>query len=54
MLTPPGRRVVLRSGRLYVFNFELEEENYGESWVSDNEVWTPDVQRLAGRDGKAV
>lgn len=53
MLTPPGRRVALRSGGLYVFNFELEEESYGESWVSDNEVWTPDVQSLAARDGKA-
>lgn len=37
---------------LYVFNFELEEENYGESWVSDNEVWSPDVQSLAARDGR--
>lgn len=54
MLTTPGRRAVLRSGRLHVFNFELEEENYGESWVSDNEVWTPDVQSLAVQDGKAV
>lgn len=54
MLTAPGRRAVLRSGPLYVFNFELEEESYGESWVSDNEVWSPDVQSLAARDGKAV
>lgn len=54
MLIPPGRRAVLRSRGLYVFNFELEEENYGESWVSDNEVWSPDVQSLAARDGKAV
>lgn len=54
MLIPPGRRAVLRSWGLYVFNFELEEENYGESWVSDNEVWSPDVQSLAERDGKAV
>lgn len=33
-----------------MFNFELEEENYGESWVSDNEVWSPDVQSLAEQD----
>jgi len=47
MLPAPGRRAALRSGRLHVFNFELEEENSGESWVSDNEVWRPDVQSLA-------